>query len=385
MHYFQHCLTMLISLFTCFLLLSSTIDQKLISAHFPIQPLNLLPSIVANSLFLPTLSRDMEVLQFSPSFYVGKDEAGNVQNIYDLNSEFYNLGCNVANRLQSGYFGYNFLDFGQPWKENNILGVRILDREVGPTFLPLTSANGPSVEKTVQGYIDGIINCSREKSFRLITAVGINNGGGLSNDARLALNTEHGEAWRDMIIRLRGYSNNSRISLGVGMDVELDWSSPAKVYAWASPIKDADLRMIMFPTCEGCPYYAHPDWDPNGDWTTDTVYGLVRDFPSMPQLYAIDGIHAAQWNYMTVTWPQTKTPSPLAEVYLLGTLTQWDACTWTTYSWEMCELEFSYNKPAEAWKQIAGIQSPYLHHHQTDISSDDCVNDYCDWTQLPPP
>lgn len=107
------------------------------------------------------------------------------------------------------------------------------------------------------------------------------------------------------------------------------------------------------------------------------IYDLVRNNSSMPQIYDIDGINAHQWNWMTVGLPQQNN-IPVA--YLLGTLTQWDACSFWSNTREECVIQRTYNKPEDAMTDLAYLQRPYLFDYQSDMSWDDCTLDDCVWT-----
>jgi hypothetical protein len=210
-------------------------------------------------------------------------------------------GCNQATQ---GEYGLVVLDFGAPTgTSSNTYGATLFG--AGPVY---TS----QIKSLVQAFLQGYWSCSTA-SQAITVSVGTSNcslgiGTGECPLGGTNVTYGHGHAWAYLIkelsdwVLISGYS--SREAIVGGSDIELNWN-------YASVTKDWVLGYLSvyqsvsgarpyynYGTCDSCPYDEHPTWLPPHDWTHGDIWfvswGALPAHP-LPEIYATDGQHAAQW------------------------------------------------------------------------------------------
>lgn len=232
--------------------------------------------------------------------------------------------------------GIVILSFGQPWIENGVYGVRLLDVDA-------TYKNVLQVEAAVRAFIDGYMYCST--SGRMYVAAGVNNYGGATGDS------VHGAYWALMVNRLNDYivgrGWGARISADGAIDIEMPWNTAANTRAWVNGYDYTNsYRMYNFGSCDGCPSSTYPDWTPANGWSMDDIFYVswaALPAYTIPQIYRNDGLQASQWQKVKLHGVLNP---PYQALQFSGAASQRLACVEVG-----CNLSLD-NTPEESWNQL---------------------------------
>ena len=264
------------------------------------------------------------------------------------------LGCSQGSAAREGFNGVVILNFGEPWKENNLYGTKLYDQ---PYY---TFVDTSTISHLAKGYLQGFWDCSPANTH-LSLGIGTTNYGPHVDDI-------HGEQWANMVNGVQTWINNppsyaSKLSAFFGaIDSELDWNGRVASLNWATGYGRFGTQDYYYGNCAGCPTEEYYWYDPNGDWTLEDVYlmadGKYHAVP-LPQIYSTNGINADQWDYAS-WYSLINHEYPLA---FAGTLTQWDACQDRQ---DKCDPGTD-NTPTAGWMQLFILIKQEL-NWSTDIS-----------------
>lgn len=270
------------------------------------------------------------------------------------------LGCNDAKQLLPGP-NLIILDFGYPWSQNGQQGVRILPGGSSTKWRTITE-----VENGVKAYLEGFkaANCNPSgATTRLVISV---NNYDSPSEAGDYVNTQHGNAWIEMIRRIYDYVSNdtylaSKIFIRGGIDIELDWNSAADTIAWVDAYKakavyqGTTLSLYNFGTCEDCPNISTcPSTAMRDDWTMYKVWYVSQGSSvsyAWPEIYHRSGVNATQWYCLSLYAHQNYS----TKLNILGMLTQWEACHDNNTNNNGCHSLDTDNTPEQGWTQLMDI------------------------------
>ncbi len=110
-----------------------------------------------------------------------------------------------------------------------------------------------------------------------------------------------------------------------GIDAEIPWNTAAATRTWVDGYKSTfSANYVDFGSCDGCPYFAHPEWVPA--WSLEDIwyvaFGATPACP-LPEFYRVDGSNADQWYRMSL---YAYTNHGGSRMIFKGTMTQWNAC-----------------------------------------------------------
>jgi hypothetical protein len=277
-----------------------------------------------HNLFLPVLMNNADALMTSTSRYVST-----------LNPQaHYSMGCESGRAGESGTI---ILDFGQPQQVGFGYGTLIFDYT--------TLASTAQIAEAAKSFLRGFADCA--PSYATLTlAIGTSNFKG-------ATTFEHGKAWAQMVNGLQSSISptlTSRFAFLGANDIEPSWNTITDTRNWVQGYASAALRPYLnYGSCDGCPSAPFPTWTPNNGWSLDDIWFvsqgalIARPFP---EIYATNGIHARQWQWVSLYAQQQKG----AHMDFVGALTQWQACQATAPV--QCQDDGLDNTPQQGWRLL---------------------------------
>ena len=282
------------------------------------------PISYPHSLFAPLVMNNADLLTMSTSRYVST-----------INPQaHYAMGCESG---RNGEGGTIILDFGQPQQVGFGYGTLIFDY----TTLASTSA----IAEAAKSFLRGFADCA-PASAMLNLAIGTSNFKGATNFA-------HGAAWAQMVNGLQTSLTGTvaaRFAFFGANDIEPSWNTATDTRNWVQGYASAALRPYFnYGSCDGCPSAQFPSWTPNNGWSLDDIWfvsgstSIVRPFP---EIYATNGIHARQWQWVSLYAQQQKGQ----RMNFAGALTQWQACQETAPT--ECKDDGLDNLPKQGWQQM---------------------------------
>ena len=279
------------------------------------------PITYTYNLFLPVLMNTSEVPFTSTSRYVST-----------LNSQaHYSMGCESGRAGESGTI---ILDFGQPQQVGFGYGTLIFDYA--------TLASTAQIAVAAQSFLRGFADCAPSNAT-LNLAIGTSNFKG-------ATHFEHGKAWAQMVNGLQSALTQtlaSRFAFLAANDIEPSWNTVTDTRNWVQGYASAALHPYLnYGSCDGCPSAQFPTWVPNNGWSLDDIWFVsqgARIAQPFPEIYATNGIHARQWQWVSLYAQQQKG----ARLNFAGALTQWQACQATAPV--QCQDDGLDNTPQRGW------------------------------------
>lgn len=271
-------------------------------------------------------------------------------------STLYNLGCKQGKQdaaLAGKQNSLVILDFGKTKKftrdGTTYLGTKLL-------FVS-TYATMSEIAVATENYAKGYLACSgTDTTSFLRIGIGTNNYAYYDNGVPdAAVTAEHGLAWAKMINTvnawLAGNGYTSRLEAVGASDIETGWNYYADTKKWVDGYNSlkGDYPLYNFGDAGGCPFANRPSWLCRGfsDWTPDGVwyvsFGSGKAYP-VPEIYAEDGVHAAQWYWLS----KLAVEKHGAPIYFKGVMTQYQDCVGSSAS-DCVDL---MNKPDVGWLQL---------------------------------
>jgi hypothetical protein len=274
------------------------------------------PISFTHSAFVPVVMNGANGLLTSTSRYVST-----------INPQaHYRMGCESG---RNGEGGTIVLDFGQPQQVGFGYGTLIFD------FTTLASTN--QIADAAKAFLRGYEECAPNYA-KLNLAIGTSNFRG-------ATNFEHGKAWARLVNTLNTWLSATPLLRGEGSgvrsvesdrlaflganDIEPSWNTVTNTRNWVQGYASAALHPYLnYGSCDGCPSAQFPNWQPNNGWSLDDIWFMsqgaliARPFP---EIYATNGIHARQWQWVNLYAVQQKGE----RMSFAGMLTQWQACQQT--------------------------------------------------------
>ncbi len=264
----------------------------------------------------------------------------------------YDLGCAAGQADLARPGAQNsliVLDYGQPWRENDVYGVWLLT--VGG-FYTMNQVRDSAVQ-FARGYW---ICTGNDRQSKITMGVGINSYGSYGTGSydpavRAAAARLHGEKWAQMIGQLHAalVANGSaaQVTVAGAKDIELSWNVYQVTRAWVDGFDAFDQGVFTyynFGACEGCPTRLATGWKPANGWSLDNVwyvsYGAVPAYP-IPEIYATSGVNARQWAWLSWdSWLDGR-----GAIYYPGLMTQWQAC-------KQRGCNDTDNTPWQGWTQL---------------------------------
>lgn len=257
---------------------------------------------------------------------------------------FYDMGKALGQSVQSGFWGYVFLHFGEPWMDGSTYSVL----DYAYISIPVTD-----VELFIKSYISGFYNNSPANAFLIATPSITNYGPYFSY---IGDSQGFGRAWGTMVSNIVTWINTppsyaGKVAIAGGLDNELSWNNANKSLSWKSGYTTTASRpYLYFGDCNSCPYFAEPDWTPLPfGWTLEQVYTMASTTNgfALPQIYRKDGQHSEQWYYLSL-YMYLEGSEPIG---FMGSFTQSCACVEVNG----CSSGFPYaidNTPHEGWEQL---------------------------------
>ena len=287
-----------------------------------------------NVVYLPVVFQDYSPLPpaFSTSYYVQLSR-------YDSQSKQYAdmqaLGCRIGNLEQSLPGAQDhlvILALGQPWTTGSNFQISFFRPPgVSAWFEP----NLDQIDDLIKQMIYGYWNC-KDSNSTITIALGINTYGnfGIPIGGPEAYADEafgHGYYFARLVERLSNWlkseNMSNRIELAGALDSELNFNPPVVAKSWVDGFFAAKIGKILynFGTCEGCPLSPTTNWKGANGWTQEDVWyvswGAGPVLP-IPEIYAVNGVHATQWKYLN--WYAMSVKG--SRMVFAGALTQFQAC-----------------------------------------------------------
>jgi len=241
-----------------------------------------------------------------------------------------NLGCSEGTAGQNGVI---VLDFGQQWIQNATYGVQLFN---GQGFRTTAQIKAAAI-----AFLSGYWDCSPAEA-KITLAIGTNNYGAYATQG-------NGQAWAQMINEVDAWiktppTYEAKEAVAGANDIET-WNNVAATRAWVNGYDSVNNRPYYnFGSCDGCPYYNHPEWNPNNNWTQEDFWyvswGVKAAWP-LPEIYNTLGTHAYQWQYLSL---YAYINHGMA-MEIMGAFTQWQACQGRS-------CVGTDNTPAAGWLQL---------------------------------
>ncbi|MHB1356362.1 MAG: hypothetical protein ACYCZF_10345 [Anaerolineae bacterium] len=253
----------------------------------------------------------------------------------------YRMGQTNGSKVQPAQNVVIFLDWGQPWNENNTWGVAI--------FGSLEFRSTAQISTAVQAFCRGLYQ-SVPSNSRVTVAVGTSNYDSPGHWGRY-VSREHGIAWAQMVKSLSNWiatppSWADKITIVGAIDAEPGWNTAASTRAWADGFNQAanGSTYLNYGSCDSCPFDSCPSCKPLNGWTFEDIWYISWGQPSafvVPEIYLPNGVNAQQWYRISLYgW----TVHGQAIIFS-GVLTQMQACN--------CPGQT--NPPAEGWSQLYNL------------------------------
>jgi len=261
---------------------------------------------------------------YSTSYYMSTTD-------YDT---LYSLGETVGRSFAFAEDKIVFLDFGQPWYENNAYGSIIFGslefRSIDQIIL--------SVKAFCRGYY-----VRSSSTAKLTLAIGTSNYG------RTYVTREHGAAWAQMVKTLNDWiasppSWADRIKIAGAIDAEPGWNGPAVTRAWVEGYDAAasGSSYYNFGSCDSCPFDGCETCTPLNGWTYEDLWYVswgVRSAYILPEIYLVSGVNADQWYRVSRYGYQAHGQG----IRFSGVMTQYQSCQ---------QRGCTTNTPSEGWLQL---------------------------------
>jgi hypothetical protein len=272
-------------------------------------------------------------------------------------SILYDMGCNLANRIDNGNDPRNSLvvfAYGSP--------VQINSNTWGTDMPGLAgTAKTGQIRAGAEEYALGLWQCTTPAARdHLAVRLAL----GTTNDYPSAWGDtkikNHGDAWATMVKNANDNIGQIGTSITIwgASDMELDWSSPARTRVWANGYDDGpgSFRYLNFGDAAGCQYFGVGDASSCGTsnfpgWDSSDVYYISFQVPvawPLPQIYREDGRQAEQW-VMISKWANDNR-KPILN--FIGPLSQHGACHSTSARLQQCNSLNIDNTPTQAWNQM---------------------------------
>ena len=289
-------------------------------------------STLTRTVFLPTVQHGKVAVASSSSRYVSTIDT----------QAHYKMGCAAGQNNERGTI---VLAFGQPYQVGFGYGTFMYD------YVSLISTQ--QIAEAAKSFIRGYGQCAPDE-YSLDLVLGTSNYKGETN----AL---HGAAWAGMINDIHAWLTTSseakdwstRISVSGGSDMEPSWNTAANTRAWVEGYGSLAIRPFYnFGSCDGCPTGNNPSAQPNNGWTLEDIWYVsygANKARAFPEIYARSGIHARQWQYISLYAALQKG----ARIEFAGVLTQYQACQDRDPSG--CRADGLDNTPQQGWEQMQDV------------------------------
>jgi hypothetical protein len=197
------------------------------------------------------------------------------------------LGCN-----QGDSTGRMTLFFGAPTK---------MGRYYGATLWAGTDRNAPQIIELAKSFIRGFAWCRESSAYQTLLGLGTSTSGIDSrSDPWLR---QHGRAWASIAKQVNSWAQ--RYYPGIAQvygawDAEPSWSKVHAANEWMQGYDGYNGRRAMHVhnSADGCPRDRSDNGPCNNGWNQHWVWRLSWWYDPalpMPQIYAITGINARQW------------------------------------------------------------------------------------------
>ncbi len=162
----------------------------------------------------------------------------------------------------------------------------------------------------------------------------------------------HSLRWATMINNLKTFidsrSYGAQISVMGGINLELNFGKPTATRTYVDGYASiTNISFLNIGSCEGCPRDTNPTAIPDNEWTLEDIWyvswGNVRAYP-LPQIYAENGVSAAQWQFLANWAWQNRQQS---NIDYKGVITQFQACIDRN---DPCSG--TKNSPEQGWQQF---------------------------------
>jgi hypothetical protein len=253
----------------------------------------------------------------------------------------YRLGQSRGQQVLPAQNVVIFLDFGQPWQENNVWGVAI--------FGSLEFRSTDQILLAIQAFCRGLYLYAPANS-RVTVAVGTSNYDSPGHWGRY-VTREHGAAWATMVKNLNAWiasppSWADRLTVVGAIDAEPGWNTAANTRAWADGFYSAanGNTYLNYGSCDSCPFDRCPTCQPLNGWTFEDIWYLSWGAPSafvVPEIYLPDGANAQQWYRISLYGWAVHGQA----IIFSGVMTQMQACNCSGQT----------NPPAEGWSQLYNL------------------------------
>jgi hypothetical protein len=223
------------------------------------------------------------------------------------------------------------LDFGSPSVKGAVYGARFK----GMQFLS-TSAIQSAVIAFANGWYAAVGDASAPSLRIVVGTTNYNKAGGVTQ--------AHGEAWAAMMAKIStSFAQSayaSRVTAIAGMDMELAYSAPSAVSAWATGFDSS--AYADYGDAPGCPAAC------NNGWTANLVVTLGGT-SFFPEIYSAGGGNAKSWAGLS-SFNYSASGVPLNIVAPLSELT---ACVQESNCGTTKATRID-NTPTAAWIQMVG-------------------------------
>lgn len=248
----------------------------------------------------------------------------------------YALGSKVATQVLAGQNAIVFLDFGQPWWENNTWGTAIF---------------GSFEHRSVNQIIDAVKAFCRGFYFTAPPNVHLTVAVGTSNYGRYT-NREHGVAWAQMVKVLQDWvatppSWASTLKIAGAIDAEPGWNPADVTRAWAEGFDSAANGNVYYNygSCDSCPFDTCETCRPSRGWTYEDIWyvswGVLSAY-TIPEIYLVNGVNAQQWYRVSLYAWQAHGQG----IRFSGVMTQYQSCQ---------QKGCTTNTPPQGWSQLYQI------------------------------
>jgi hypothetical protein len=215
-------------------------------------------------------------------------------------NHYYNLGCTLANNVDSGVRpvdSLTILQFGG--------AVKFSSTSWGATLYGGPDSTTPTIKNLAQQFGQGFYDCIHNRFATAKVTIGTNSStiqGWSQSDL-----DAHGRAWGQMVNGANTWAASQGISSVVSFagsnDMEVEWTSPWTARTWVNGFRAAINNWNLFNVgnatdCTAGSYACWPGWDKSDLWYISWGSGFSN---AAPQIYATSGHNATQW-YAVSRW-----------------------------------------------------------------------------------
>jgi hypothetical protein len=224
------------------------------------------------------------------------------------------LGCN-----QGDTTGRMTLFFGAPTKVGNYYGA---------TLWGGADRDARQIIELAKSFVRGYAWCRESSAYQTLLGIGTSTSGIDSRDDRWL--QAHGRAWASIVKQVNSWAQRYYPGIATayaGWDAEPSWSKVHAADQWMQGYNGYSGRRAMHVhnSADGCPRDRADNAPCNNGWNQHWVWRLSWWYDPalpMPQIYAITGINARQWQKID----EYGTKRHGDGMVFQGVMTQWGAC-----------------------------------------------------------